>query len=241
MAKGRKIMNKGNKGIFTKIYFGLAYSYDRQSRGRVDPLYFDMTDTKLIKQEFLRILEKESLANIRDFIDYGLMIENMIATVGGPVEKIRNRLRKAAQLGWEQSIRDGKEGKRVDDLIEKADIYAILEDPHIWQRQRHMGAIFNLIRDVLTKGKAAYYISNEEEVEFNQNNLDFRKIEKICYMLIKAGWIKEGIYILEAMRERITDPLIKGMVFFYHNHDNACEIFRQHKKEIKVRLSRWFR
>lgn len=234
-----------NSKIFTKIYFGLSYSYadDLKSRGRVVPLYFCPLGTeKLLHQAFLEILDKEPLEKIKDFSPYSLQIEALarLAGISVDVQRIKDRLHEASKLLWEQILRDGKAEKRVDDLVKQADIYSILADHHIWQRRRFMMAIRNLLRNVIEEGKTTWCIGEEEEVEFNQGNLDFERIEKICYELIEAGEVKEGLYILESMKEKIADPLIRACLFWYHDQEEAIKLFRRYEKEIKGRMNRWF-
>jgi hypothetical protein len=190
----------------------------------------------------LEILEKESLEKIKDFSGYRLYIEALAedSEISIDVQRIKDRLHEASELRWEQILRDGKAEKRVDDLVKQADIYSILADHHIWQRGRHMMAIYNLLRDVIEEGKAIYYTDEEEgKVEFGPTNLEFEKIEEICYALIEEGHIQEGIYILEAIREKIMNPLIRAMVLYYHERNESERLFLQYKKEIKKQMEVW--
>jgi len=134
-----------------------------------------------------------------------------------------------------------REDKRVS--LEKGDdLYAILADPYIWQRQRIIVAIRIILMGVIEEEKSrATWYTKDEEINFLEAGINFPRIEKIAYDLIEVGEIEHAIYVLEDMRERIENPLVQGFAYFCSKeYKQAEEVFSKKGEKIEKQMAEWF-
>lgn len=167
----------------------------------------------------------------------GLNFSNDFRKNEALIKKLINAIKSEGRPDWKP-----REDKRVS-LMESDDVYTILSDPYIWQRQRFIAAIRIILRGVIeSKQKmATWYIDDEKEINFLEIGIDFPRIEKIAYDLIDVGEVEHAIYILEDMREKIQDPLIQGLAYvWFWKYKEAEEVFSENQEVIEKQMTEWF-